>query len=93
MYKLSKVWTEKLLQNYFIKFHLFYAFQDPINSHQNCKLLVSFIEQQRLIAKCNSLLDPEDSIDLTYTINQAEDSVDLKCTVSNIFPEPEVKLL
>jgi hypothetical protein len=36
--------------------------------------------------------DPEDSIDLTYKI-EANDSVSMQCSVKNIYPLPEVKLL
>ena len=37
--------------------------------------------------------DPEDSIGLTYRIDEQEESVDVICSVHNIFPLPEVKLL
>lgn len=40
-----------------------------------------------------TLPDPEDSIDLTYKIDDQEQSVDVTCAVHNIYPLPEIKLL
>lgn len=67
-----------------------------INSRQTCRLSVRALEErekERREFATNLFTDPEDSIDLTFEIDEEASTVNLKCAVQNIYPLPHVKLL
>lgn len=76
---------------------MFKRFKGPINSQQKCKSsVISTVEfrcDSSLLTKKFPFSDPEDSIDLSYKIDEGEQTVDVVCAVHNIFPLPDVKFM
>lgn len=72
------------------------CFKAMINSRQTCRLSVRTLETKGeggYNLKQDYFTDPEDSIDLTFEIDDEANVVNLKCAVQNIYPLPGVKLL